>query len=111
MNSQSPIDVERGRFGRSSTYLAKQQKTGFWFVLDFGAKVAPNHMMANVTQFQNPKIRANVRFDKHTWMLIDESRTMRMGYVSRNSWILEAIQEKLTKELNEKLSKSMRQNA
>ena len=44
------------------------------------------------------KSRANVRFDADIWDKIDQARLMRAGFVSRNSWILEAIIEKLENE-------------
>lgn len=46
----------------------------------------------------NTKSRANVRFDPDIWAKVDQSRNTRVGFVSRNSWILEAVIEKLTKE-------------
>ena len=44
------------------------------------------------------KTRVNIRFDEQVWARIDHARAKRAGFVSRNSWILEAVMEKLAKE-------------
>lgn len=43
--------------------------------------------------------RMNVRLPQEIFERIDKVRALRPGYVSRNTWIAEAIQEKLEKEL------------
>lgn len=42
--------------------------------------------------------RCNLRLPEHVMHVIDEARRNRPGFVSRNSWIAEAIRDKLKKE-------------
>lgn len=44
--------------------------------------------------------RLNVRLHQETLEAIDSSRACRVGSVSRNTWIAEAIQEKLDRDIN-----------
>jgi hypothetical protein len=44
------------------------------------------------------KTRQSLRLDPEVWEDIDEQRTKRAGSVSRNTWITEAILEKLSRE-------------
>ena len=43
--------------------------------------------------------RINFRLPSEVFARVDEARALRLGSVSRNTWIAEAIQEKLTREL------------
>lgn len=45
--------------------------------------------------------RINLRLPPETFRAIDERRERRAGSVSRNTWIAEAITEKLAKEASE----------
>jgi hypothetical protein len=49
--------------------------------------------------------RTSLRLSAETFALIDKARARRVGNVSRNTWIAEAIQEKLTRELAEAMRK------
>jgi len=51
-------------------------------------------MVVNVSDKQ----RQNLRLDPDIWDRVDEQREKRPGSVSRNTWITEAILEKLTRE-------------
>ena len=42
--------------------------------------------------------RQSLRLDPHLWEEIDRDRSKRAGSVSRNTWITEAILEKLSRE-------------
>jgi metal-responsive CopG/Arc/MetJ family transcriptional regulator len=42
--------------------------------------------------------RINLRLTSGTFEAIDEARAARPGHVSRNTWISEAVQEKLARE-------------
>ena len=42
--------------------------------------------------------RINLRLSAETFAMIDAARADRLGNVSRNTWITEAIAEKLTRE-------------
>lgn len=42
--------------------------------------------------------RINLRLSSETFRAIDDARSHRAGNVSRNTWIAEAIEEKLTRE-------------
>jgi predicted HicB family RNase H-like nuclease len=42
--------------------------------------------------------RINLRLSSETFRAIDDARGHRAGNVSRNTWIAEAIEEKLTRE-------------
>lgn len=43
--------------------------------------------------------RINLRLPPEVFAAIDQARSLRIGHVSRNTWIAEAIQEKLAREL------------
>jgi metal-responsive CopG/Arc/MetJ family transcriptional regulator len=54
----------------------------------------------------NPKVKTNknrdrtsLRLDAEVVAMIDKARIKRVGVVSRNTWIAEAIQEKLAREI------------
>ena len=42
--------------------------------------------------------RINLRLPAHTFTAIDAARAQRAGHVSRNTWLTEAVQEKLARE-------------
>jgi hypothetical protein len=42
--------------------------------------------------------RMNLRLVPEVFLLVDQARAQRLGNVSRNIWIAETIQEKLTRE-------------
>lgn len=44
------------------------------------------------------RIRQNIRLDYEVWKAIDCERERRAGNISRNTWITEAILEKLLRE-------------
>jgi hypothetical protein len=44
--------------------------------------------------------KQNLRLDANLWLAIDEARNKRAGSISRNTWITEAILEKLAKDQN-----------
>lgn len=44
------------------------------------------------------RTRQNLRLDKHVWAAIDIARLKRAGNVSRNTWITEAVLEKIARE-------------
>lgn len=45
-----------------------------------------------------PLDRINLRLPAEVFSAIDASRAQRMGHVSRNTWLTEAVQEKLARE-------------
>lgn len=47
-----------------------------------------------------PMDRINLRLSAQVFQVIDEARSKRPGNVSRNTWIAEAIEEKLARELS-----------
>jgi hypothetical protein len=52
----------------------------------------------------NPPVtvdRINLRLSPQTFAAIDRARTARPGHVSRNTWLTEAVQEKLAREMSE----------
>ena len=53
--------------------------------------------------------RQSLRLETQVWEKIDRIRTKRAGTVSRNTWITEAIIEKLTRE--QSVQKQERNNA
>lgn len=61
-----------------------------------GAKLAP---MNNSTKIQKNRDRTSLRLDAELIALIDKARSGRAGVISRNTWIAEAIQEKLGREI------------
>lgn len=50
------------------------------------------------TQKKDDRPRQSVRLHPEMWGAIDNARAKRPGIVSRNTWIAEAILEKLTRE-------------
>ena len=52
-------------------------------------------MLAHKT---DDRSRQNLRLDPCLWAGIDEARMRRSGSISRNTWIAEAIEEKLARE-------------
>ena len=56
--------------------------------------------MKSITHPKEPeaKERINLRLSSGLFSAIDEARTCRPGSISRNTWITEAIQEKLARE-------------
>ncbi len=45
--------------------------------------------------------RTNLRLEPEIWQAIDAARARRPGSVSRNTWITEAVLEKLARESND----------
>lgn len=62
----------------------------------FGARTAPMVRQLKTTALNTG--RSNLRLPKQVLRSIDIARGRRAGYVSRNSWIAEAVCEKLSKE-------------
>ena len=56
-------------------------------------------MTANHKQLDD-RGRQSLRLDPGVWMAIDAARLRRAGSISRNTWITEAIAEKLACEQN-----------
>lgn len=82
-------------------------------ILVLGAKLAPNPLMdrlAELSKRTNDRIRQSLRLDPQLWAAIDVARQKRAGSVSRNTWITEAIMEKVAREEPE-LSKLPMPNA
>lgn len=46
--------------------------------------------------------RINLRLPAETFEAIDESRSARPGHVSRNTWVTEAVEEKLARDRAER---------
>ncbi len=61
-----------------------------------GAIMAQMNMNAKHTK---PVDRLNLRLAPDVFARIDEARAARLGKMSRNTWIAEAIQEKLAREI------------
>jgi len=47
---------------------------------------------------RDDRARQNLRLDPEFWLAIDQARLRRPGNISRNTWITEAVQEKLQRE-------------
>lgn len=58
----------------------------------------PNRIMSSSTKTENNLSRQNLRMDPRILGALDLARSKRGGFVSRNTWILEAILEKLARE-------------
>lgn len=54
-------------------------------------------MIANHKQIDDRGLQS-LRLDPEVWMAIDAARLRRAGSISRNTWITEAIAEKLARE-------------
>jgi len=46
------------------------------------------------------RARQSLRLDSEFWAAVDSARVRRAGSISRNTWITEAIAEKLAREQN-----------
>jgi hypothetical protein len=55
--------------------------------------------MADSSNIPTPLDRINLRLSPQTFAQIDLVRTGRPGHVSRNTWLTEAVQEKLARDL------------
>lgn len=78
--------------------MTKAWNFGFW--IDIEPKWRQNGVMKTIPSdapAKNPS-RLNLRLAPETLDLIDASCAARPGSVSRNTWIIEAIQEKLVSE-------------
>ena len=60
--------------------------------------------MIAVPQKSGPRTRHSLRLDRALYGQIDRARFQRPGNVSRNTWITEAILEKLDREQEQKPS-------
>ena len=67
--------------------------------------------MSQSVDTQPARTRLNVRFEESVWNRIDALRSKRAGFVSRNSWILEAVMEKLSRESAEASRKELQDDA
>ena len=56
--------------------------------------------MILIHQKADDRARRNLRLDAEVWAAIDAARMRRAGSISRNTWITEAIAEKLAREQN-----------
>jgi hypothetical protein len=72
-----------------------------FLVLVFGAKTAPNFEMSRLLKRIDDRVRQSLRLAPQLWAQIDTARASRAGSVSRNTWITEAILEKITREQGE----------
>ncbi len=71
------------------------------FVRDSGATWAPTLAVMTVIHVKvDDRARQNLRLDVEIWAAIDAARMRRAGTISRNTWITEAIAEKLALEQN-----------
>ncbi len=55
--------------------------------------------MARVEPKRDDRIRQSIRLDKQLWDGIDRVRSERPGNISRNTWITEAVLEKLQRDV------------
>jgi hypothetical protein len=73
-------------------------------VLVFGAKEAPNARMSRSIRMPkqvDDRTRQSLRLPQQVWAAIDLERLRRAGSVSRNTWITEAILEKIARDKTE----------
>jgi len=57
------------------------------------------------------KSRVNIRLDSSVWHQIDLQRSERAGFISRNTWIEEAVKEKLAKDEMQIVNREYMSNA
>lgn len=78
----------------------------FYSVLEKFLNVAPIWRLVcsmdskHSTKKAEVRPRTNLRLDPNVWNAIDVARKKRPGNVSRNSWIAEAVIEKLARDSN-----------
>lgn len=65
-------------------------------IVQDGATLAP---MKNIVNTPRNRDRTSLRLDAELVAMIDKMRINRVGVISRNTWIAEAIQEKLAREI------------
>ena len=71
-----------------------------WTVRQNGAIMAPMNLLPKVSGSRALE-RLNVRLPQDILEAIDAARAGRAGNISRNTWITEAIREKLERDLND----------
>jgi hypothetical protein len=54
--------------------------------------------MRTAPKTSDPRSRGSLRLDPKVWEAVDEARSGRPGFISRNTWVMEAILEKLANE-------------
>ncbi len=54
--------------------------------------------MSDSPNAPSPLDRINLRLPPETFAAIDQARAARPGHVSRNTWLTEAVEEKLARE-------------
>lgn len=59
--------------------------------------------MSTNAKSTKPIERLNLRLAPDVFVQIDQARALRLGRVSRNTWIAEAVQEKLARELKNRV--------
>jgi metal-responsive CopG/Arc/MetJ family transcriptional regulator len=64
--------------------------------------------MSPIRSSKTDRARQSLRLDAELWEMIDASRSGRPGSVSRNTWIAEAIMEKLAAEQDNNAAKRSR---
>jgi hypothetical protein len=55
-------------------------------------------MRMDVSQKSDTRSKQNLRLEPKIWAAIDRARQRRAGNISRNTWIAEAVLEKLERE-------------
>jgi hypothetical protein len=87
----------RGRFAALSGIDPQEPSKNILALSHGGAILAPMEPAAKSPAIQ-PLDRINLRLPAEVFEAIDATRARRPGTVSRNTWITEAIQEKLLRE-------------
>jgi hypothetical protein len=87
----------QGMFSRSEDRLAFNN--GYFLLL--APQGCQTSGMSTAPQKSVNRIRQSLRLELPVWSRIDRSRLQRAGTVSRNTWITEAILEKLDRENSE----------
>lgn len=68
-------------------------------------------IMMNNAPKRDDRARQSLRLDAEMWNEIDRARATRMGNISRNTWIAEAVREKLQREAANDRGAAERQHA
>jgi len=89
--------------GNSDSALVVDEQPRTAFVRTFslsGATLARTmRVMSRPKKQTESRSRTSIRLEPELWARIDRARAVRPGKVSRNTWITEAVREKLGREV------------
>src|SRR5690242_10695619 len=99
-----PLTVTPHPFARSDILTNRRRKGEF--MISHATAPEWRHNTFVATSVSEHRLRQSLRLNQVIWQAIDKDRKQRPGNVSRNTWITEAILDKLAKPLPEQKVRS-----